>query len=192
MHFFKRYSGLFLVLLALLAASLACNLPEFVQGPPATPEPPAATQAVVEPQTSPEAAATQATENGQVTWVISEDEMTALVANQLKSQPNPVLQDPQIHLQNGQIEVTGNVQQSGITLPIKMFITVTVDDQGRPHYQVTSANLGPLPLPQSTLDQLSAQIDQALQENLSSELDQIYIDDVHIADGSMTVTGHKR
>ncbi len=85
----------------------------------------------------------------------------------------------------------GNVKQGAFTLPLKMLISVSVNSSGKPKFKVTSANVGPLPLPQSTLDQLSAQLDSAMAANLGPEIDNVYIENITIADGVMTVTGHQ-
>jgi uncharacterized protein YpmS len=131
-------------------------------------------------------------ENKPVKIVLDEEQLTSIIVKELQTQQDQPIEDPQILLRDGQVQVLGNVKQGALTLPLQMLISVSVNNQGKPQYRVTSANVGPLPLPQSTLDDLSTQLDSVLTQNLGSEVDNVYIENITIADGLMTVTGHQR
>jgi hypothetical protein len=70
--------------------------------------------------------------------------------------------------------------------------TVSVDSQGKPQYEVVSADLGPLPLPQSILDQLSAELDKALENQFNPDQHDMVIEKITIANGTMTIIGHRK
>lgn len=184
----KRY---FLAAAVLLLAGLACNFTGISRQAPASPIP-VTTQAVETLQSNVQSAAEQAQSTGEINLTITEAQLTSVVAMELQKQSQPILENPQVYLQNGQIQLRGDVHQSGITAPLEMDMTVSVDDQGKPHYQVVSAKLGPLPLPQTILDQLTTQIDQAFADQLGPEADKIYITRIDIANGEMTVKGRAR
>ncbi len=185
----------FLAIAALIFAGLACNFGGFVPqaAPTPTPSPiPVSTQAVQSLELTAQAAAQQARTSGKVTLTMDETQLTSLVALELQKQPNPEISDPQVLLRDGQVQILGNVHQSGITAPMQMNMTVSADAEGRPHYQVVSAKLGPMPLPQSLLDQLTSQVDSVFSEQIGPEVDKIFIESITIADGKMTIVGHNR
>jgi uncharacterized protein YpmS len=139
-----------------------------------------------------ESAATQASSSGAVTVEVTEAQLTSLVAFQLQSQEQQILQDPQVFLRDGQIQLYGNAVQGGLSLPVSIVATVSVAEDGTPRYEILSANAGPVPLPDSILDQLTARLDQALAGQLSPETTNMVIEEITIADGKMTITGHTR
>ncbi len=193
MIFQKRTKARFVIAILLLA-SLSCR---FFSQPAAIPTP---TQALLpatfeplNPAQGPALATSEPTQiSGQVQVSVDEDQLTAILKEQLKDQKDPQLENPQVLLRDGQVQVLGSVKQGALTLPLKMVIDVSADSQGKPHYQIASAGLGPLPLPQSTLDQLTAELDKALSENMPAEFQDIFIEDISIANGVMTVKGHRR
>jgi uncharacterized protein YpmS len=180
-----------LALAALVLASLACNFGLSAPELPASPVP-VTTEAVESLEQGLDAAAGQLQDGGPVTIVVDETQMTSLVALELQKQEEPVLTDPQVFLRDGQVQLVGNVQQSGFRAPIQVDLAVTVDGNGRLQYEVVSAKVGPLPLPQSILDQLTAQIDSAFASQIGPEAEKIYFESITIAEGKMTVTGQAR
>jgi uncharacterized protein YpmS len=182
----------FLALTALLFASLACNLPGGARPPVETTPIPVTTESVEQLQENLEEAATQASTTGQVTMVVDEAQLTSLVAIELESQEEKILEDPQVYLREGQIQLYGTAVQGGISLPISVIATVHANEQGEAQYEIVEANAGPLPLPQSILDQFTDQLDQAIGSRLDPENTNIFIDDITIADGKMTISGHTR
>ena len=204
MNIFKRFRFLLIVAASLLLTGLACNYSgRLAQAPTQTNPPPVATEKIETPkiestqvpqilqniQLTP---TPETQENKPVKVVLDEEQLTSIVVKELQTQQDQPIEDPQILLRDGQVQVLGNVKQGALTLPLKMLISVSVNNQGKPQYRVTSANVGPFPLPQNTLDDLSTQLDSALTQNLGSEVDNVYIENITIADGLMTVTGHQR
>ncbi len=210
---FMRTNAIILSLLALLLANLACSIPfgrqvapaarneagKTLEGPrapkaPPTPTPappPVTTSAVKTLESNLQQAATQVSETGKINVSITESQATSLVAQEMKSQTDLPISDPQIYFRDGQITFQAKASQSGITLPVKIVITVSVDSQGKPAYQIRSASLGVLTVPDSLLNQFKAELDSALANQLNLR-ESTVIETITIADGIMTVTGHTR
>jgi hypothetical protein len=143
--------------------------------------------------TAPEQAATEPTANpGKITFTIDDAQLNTLVANELSKQSNPELTNPSIHLQNGQILVSGDVNRSGLNASFSGTLTVDVTPDGRLHYNIISASLGPLPLPQAMRDQVAAQLNDALGTPQTKDGQQVFVESVNIGNGEMTITGHIR
>jgi uncharacterized protein YpmS len=129
---------------------------------------------------------------GKLRVVVSEAQLTDLISKELGSQADPVLQDPQISLRNGQMVLTGNVQQSGLNADLEMVMDVGVTPDGRPDISVVSASVGLFSLPQNMLDDISSQIKSAFESKIDQGIDQIFIESITIAGGEMVIEGHAR
>jgi uncharacterized protein YpmS len=181
----------FLMVLALLIVMMACNLPQRKIADIPTPIP-VTTASAQEMEDILGDAVKGFEETGTIDIEISESQLTSYIAVQLESQPDPVFQNPQIGLRDGEIQLSGDVTQGNLALPMKARIAVSATSSGNLEYEITSASLGPLPLPQSIIDQLSTQIDQVIETNFSSQLAGINISEVVIANGVMTIKGQAR
>jgi hypothetical protein len=196
----QGFGVVILMIAALGLASLACRLgarsvantptaeavfPAIITQVPETPSP--------AHTTVPQQAATEPTANpGKISITIDDAQLNSLVANELNKQSNPELTNPTIHLQNGQILVNGEVNRSGLNASFSGTLTVEVTPDGRLHYNVIEASLGPLPLPQAMRDQVATQLNDALGTPETKDGQQVFVEDVKIGDGVMTITGHIR
>lgn len=194
---------LILMLAALGLASLACRLGvrpttsstptvELVAPALATqtrmPETPKTTQTSAAEPTATELAANP----GKISITIDEAQLNSMVTNALDKQSVQQLTNPTIHLRNGQIMVNGEVNQSGLKASFTGTLTVDVTPDGRLHYNIVSASLGPLPLPQSMRDQIATQLNDSMGTPQTTNGQQIFVENVKIGDGVLTITGHIR
>jgi len=181
-----------LVGIALFSTVLACNFSQRSNLVPADTIP-VSTEAIERLKAKIEEAGQSIRESEQATLVIQEAELTSLIAFELQKEENPILQNPQIYLREGQMLVAGTVQlgdNSSGTLQLALSVLATVN--GKLDYEITSAKLGPLPVPDVMLQQFSNQLDAAFTGKIDPRMDEIFIDQVTIADGQMTLQGHTR
>jgi uncharacterized protein YpmS len=129
---------------------------------------------------------------GKLRLVLDEAQLTALISKELNSQESPVLQDPQVSLRNGQMVLTGKVQQSGLNADLEMIMDVGVTADGRPDVSLISASVGFFSLPQNMLDDLSAQIKSAFESKIDQGIDKVFIESITIDGGEMVIEGHAR
>jgi uncharacterized protein YpmS len=180
-------SVVFSILILLAFAILACNLPvstNSIKGSVKTvPTNPAADE------NQPSANSTLNSSNP-MTITLTEGQLNAIVQQAL--QTNQLVQDVQIQLLEGQIIITGTVNQQGMSLPMRLTLEVSPDGQGGINYQIVSASVGPLPLPQGMRDQIEAMINQNLKTQVSNLTSSIYIETIAISNGVVNITGHAR
>jgi hypothetical protein len=178
-----------LVLLVLAFVSLACNL-----GAPRTPAPPppVSTEAVESLEKTLENAADAMQQSGEINLEIDEAQLTSLVAFQLEEHGDESIQDPQVYLRDGQIQLFGTVERQGISGTARVIMTAAVDAEGRPDLNIESASIGPLPIPEQIVSELESQLDQAFGEQIEALAPNTWIESIVIADGKMTITGHAR
>jgi len=171
----------------LLFTSLACNLPV---GSSDLPEGriPISEQSAENLEES-LAQALKNLQSGQpATLTINESELTSLVVYRLEQQTDGLLSQSQVYLRDGLVQYRGSLEQSPITVPVEVDIRVSAGPDGRLNYDVEKASAGPFGMIQNMLDDFIAQFDQALYSS-NSQLNDIFIESVTIADGVMTITG---
>lgn len=179
----------------LILSSLACTV--FVGGPdysdrtPIPISPDAADSLKQEIQRAFEAGAA----TGQVTFNITEAQLTSLVAQRLQADPNlqqdskPLITDPQVYLRDGQMQVFGKTRQGMFAANIGIIISVGIDENGKPKIEIVSADFGPLPAPEGLNGAISAMIEEAYTGAVGPVATGLRIEGISIADGVMTVSG---
>jgi uncharacterized protein YpmS len=180
----RKYQ-VYLMISMLLLVSLACNYARRITNPPL--------------ETAPQSTLTidgmdnvQIDPQGKLRIVLTEAQITSMIFEELSSQENPALKEPQVSLRDGQMVLTGKVQQSGLNADLEMVMEVGATSDGKPDVSVVSASVGMFSLPQSMLDDLSAQIKSAFESKIDQGIDKIYIDTITIAGGEMVIEGHAR
>jgi len=182
---------MWLAWIALISAALACSI--FIGGPdyPATPIA-ASTEGAQSLQVQISQALATGTASGQVTLHITEQQLTSYLSAYLQSNPNPVLTDPQVQLQDGRLKLYGKIQEGVFVANASITMTVSVDAQGQPQLAVTQEDFGPYPAPQGLNDALSGLAEEALAGSLGPAATGFRLESISIEDGVMTVTGRVR
>ena len=188
----QRNRWLVVAIITLAASSIGCNfLSHRIVTPTAEPVP-VTTEAAENLQESIESGLEEFQSTGEITFEITESQLTSLIAVKLREQPDAPIKDPQILLRDGQIKFSAAVNQGNFSFPLAVVITLGVDAQGMPTYEIVSASVGPLPLPDNLKEQLSSQIDQVLSTQLVADNTPVYLDSITIADGILTIKAHRR
>jgi hypothetical protein len=139
--------------------------------------------------TQPETVNTPAAPQTAATVVLTEGQVNGLVQQALQANPDQTIEDMQVKLQDGQVLLTGNVIQNNFSLPLKMALIISPDGLGGLDYQIVSATVGPLPLPQSLRDQIETSLNQNLKEQVKGLTHNLFIETVTIGNGIITLTG---
>lgn len=181
-----RYA--FLALLALSVASLAC---QFNLGGP---EPPATTIEVSDSAASElESEWTSALEgaqasDGRVVLILTQEQLTSYAALTLAEEPDAVLQEPQIFLQEGVIQVHGVAQQDFVRAAVLFEVVPVIEADGSLSFNISSAQFGPVPMPDSLKSSISSLISEALAGAIGPYATGLRIESVAIHDGEMAIS----
>jgi uncharacterized protein YpmS len=167
--------------------SLACNLGRNA----ATPEPTIAvsTEAVESLEEAVDEAFDEAQQTGAINLVITESQLTSIVAFELEKSGSKSITDPQIQLDDGQIHITAQAKATGISAQARIVMEVSVDSAGRPVFEVVSAGIGPIPLPADLVSEIEARINRAFREQIADAAPEMFIESIVIEGGSMRITG---
>ncbi len=183
----KKYLPILTLIVILMATGLACSLSTVSSGAPTT-EPtrviPVSTQAALEFQQSFEQPTLDA-QAGTATIQFNEEQITSYVAYQLAQDPNQVIRNPQVYLENNQIILKGQVVTDVMTSDGQITANITIDSNGAPKVTIDSAQFGSIPIPIELLGTVSSMLDSAIKDNINS--DNYQIKSITIADHLMTI-----
>ena len=192
----KTRTAILPLILPLALAALACTI--FVGGPdyPKTPIP-VSTEAVGSLDDQFHAAETAAADSGTLTLNINESQITSLIASKLAEQTDPstgsrqasFFTDPQVYLRDGQIQIYGKAVQGNLQANVRIILSATLDDNGKPVISVVSADFGPLPAPEGLDNAISKMVDEAFTGAIGPAAIGFRLESLTIADGVMTLTG---
>jgi hypothetical protein len=171
--------------------SLACNIsfwrtatPEYVI--------PVTTEAVESLEETAQWVFQEAQTSGEINLVISEAQLTSIFTFELEERVPGMVNNMQLFLRDGQIQMTGDISSESISAPVKAILEVRVDPLGRPILNVLSANIGPLPVPGDLVSEVEAIINQAFQNQIKSMAPEMFIEKIVIENGKMAITGRAK
>ena len=162
------------VVAALSLAVLACNMPAVNLGGQETDLP---APEIVQPS------------EGAQSITLTAPELNALIDQALLSQPGLPVKSLDITLDNGQLGVTGIIQQGDINLPVDLTVSAGVDGQGSLAFQIIEASLGPFPLPAEYRTQIGTLLNESLKQPIAEATKFAYIESIIIDDGVATIYG---
>lgn len=129
-------------------------------------------------------------ENGNFSFTISEEEMTALAAQTLgEMEDGPPISDLQVFFRNGRVELYMTIHLSN-SFNLPGMVAFTIDAQeGDFAVTIEEMMVGPLPLPESVTDAITDTLNDALSEGVSDDEGNLLITDVQIGDREMIIFG---
>ena len=185
----RRWHAFTAVLATLGLAVVACS-PSFGLGAPTPPASPIPVSSEAAGQVDGLwATAVAGANDGQVTLVVTEAQLTSYVALKLTNKADAPITDPQIFLRNGKLVLYGKIKANNITLPAALTLSVVPTASGIVSVTIDNADVGPLPLPSSLRETLADNINQLIAQNAGSGDTGFKVAEIVIGDGKLTVTG---
>lgn len=173
---------LFLIVSLLILSGIACRLGSF---PDSISDSELINQNVLEPTL-------RNPDFQPVTLQLTESQVNLLVSQTLQANPGQEIQNATVRFVPGLMIIEGRVVQNNISLPLRLEVAVTPDGNGSLNYDLVSANVGPIPLPQNNRDDITSMMNQYLNPGVADLTGNIYIDTIEIGQGVVTITGHAR
>ncbi len=130
--------------------------------------------------------------SGKEELVITESQFSSYLAAKLADQTQPFFADPQVYLQNGEIQIYGIAQQGFVQANIKIVITAGVDELGQPKIELASIDFGPLPVPAGLKDAISAVIQEAYTGAIGPSALGFRLESITVENGIMTIVGRTK
>jgi hypothetical protein len=177
--------------IALALAVMACKMNIGGPGYP-TPGIPVSTEAVGELKSSFATAVAAEAISGEISLTITEPQLTSLLYYQLQTQTQLLITNPQVYLQDGQLQVYGTASNSYFEVTARIILNAGVDNQGQLLIELTSADFGPLPVPEGLKEIITTSIKEAYTGALGPVATGFRLQNISIADGLMTITGRTK
>lgn len=183
----KKGKLILLIIFVLMAGSLACSwgfsnnsTQETVNSTP-PPE--------IHPQNNDPGNLQSPHTSGDRQFILTEEQLTEFIYLQLEGIAGDQVSDIEVDLMDGVVEVSGNMRQRGLTLPVRMVAEVDVDSAGKPNFNILSATAGPFPVPSDMVSDLETSINHAFEEELRSLAPNLQVESIIIRDGLMIISG---
>lgn len=185
----QKFPRFFLPILLLVASSLACQVN---LGGPSIPEKAQVTVSAEEVQNLENSVKTNfetAPDGEPVTFSITQEQMTFYVAQKISDTPASFLQNPQVILQNGQIEIYGQAVSGNFSGNVMIVLHAIIDENGAPKIELVTADFGPIPVPVGLMDSFSSLMNETLTGSIGSEASGFKLENITIENGVMSITG---
>lgn len=183
----KNYNRVIVVLFVLLI-SMACMINV---GGPAYPDSPipVSEEALATMQQQIQDAVVASAQTGQITLFITESQLTSFMVSKLESQESPFFTLPQAYLQNGQIQIYGTVVKGFLKVTVSIIMTANIDHEGKLQLELTSADFGPLPVPETLKEIITTLVTEAYTGSLGTLATGFSLESIIISDGAMMIVG---
>lgn len=132
-----------------------------------------------------------ALDSGEVMLVLDENQLNTFVAKRLAAEDS-LLHEPQVFLRQNAIQVYGYATQGIIRANMHLSISPILDQEGRISFELTSASVGPIPVPEAVTNTISAILTEAFTGTLGSFATGIRISSLVINDGQLAIVGELR
>jgi uncharacterized protein YpmS len=150
---------------------------------------PVSTEALLSMNEQIQEAVISGAQSGQVTLFITESQLTSFLASKLDSQENPFITQPQVYLQNGQIQIFGTVIKGYLKATVSIIMTASIDPDGKLLLELSSADFGPLPVPESLKEIITSLVTEAYTGSLGPLATGFNLESIVIANGAMMIVG---
>jgi hypothetical protein len=171
-------------------AAMACHLD--IGGPePPGPPIPVSIEAANELQRTWQSAVASAA-GDEIALIIDERQLTSLLAMQLQTHEKPLMQEPQVFLRQGFLQLYGISGRGLFRASFLLAVQPVIDADGDLEFEITSADFGPMLAPQGIKSALSTILTEALTGTLGSFASGIRISSIAIVDGQMAIIARVR
>ena len=123
------------------------------------------------------------------TATLTELQITSWLAMELKNSPDLPLQDVQVYLRDGMIQIWGIVKGSDSETSALVTGAISLGSKGQPAFEIESLQIGQQVIPNILLSQAEAWLNQLLSEKISEQTPGLEVMNVNISNGLITISG---
>ncbi len=158
-------------------------------GPEPTVTVPASTQAAQTAQAQLTLATAQAGQEGRFALQLTQDQLTSLLQAQLAKRKDVPLKEPMVLLHPDVIEIYGKIQQGNVLMNAKIVVKVSINERGKPQFEITEAFVGPIPLPEPVRQSIAAALNEAYLGAVGPVATGLRLERIVIEEGVITLIG---
>lgn len=123
------------------------------------------------------------------TVTITEQQLTSWVAMEMKQTPDLPLNDIQVYLRDGKIQIWGMVTGSENSTSALIVGELAVDENKLPYFKIESVQIGQQTVPGIIISQMEAWLNQSLGDAISKNAPGLQLVSLKVTSGLITVSG---
>ena len=120
---------------------------------------------------------------------ITEQQITSWLAMEMKNSPDLPLNDIQVYLRDGKVQLWGMVNGSDNATSALVIGEIKIDENKKPFFDIESMQVGQQVIPDLLVSQMEAWINQVMLENIEKQLPGLQLMNVKVTSGMVTVSG---
>lgn len=180
--------SLIIIIVVMLVVTMACVIN--IGGPDyPTNSIPISTESLSSMRDQIKTAVADGAQTGQINIFITETQLTSFLADKFSSQENPLITSPQAYLQDGQIQIYGTVTKGFLKATVSIIMTASINQEGKLQLELTSADFGPFPVPDSLKEIITSMVTEAYTGSLGPLATGFRVEGIIIAKGAMMIVG---
>ena len=126
---------------------------------------------------------------GPVAFTLTEEQVTSYLSAQLSTQEGALIKQPQVILQNNQVEIYGLIEQEYLAAYVRMVFKANQSASDR-QLELVSADFGPLQV-KSGLEGMTDLLNEMLDGSATAVATGFRIESIYVADRMITITARK-
>lgn len=120
---------------------------------------------------------------------ITEQQITSWLAMEMKDNPDLPLNDIQVYLRDGKIQLWGMVNGSDNATSALVIGEIRIDENKKPYFNIESMQVGQQVIPDLLVSQMEAWVNQIMLENIEKQLPGLQLMNIKVISGLITVSG---
>ena len=120
---------------------------------------------------------------------ITEQQITSWIAMEMKNNPDLPLNDIQVYLRDGKVQIWGMVTGSENSTSALIVGELAIDANKYPYFKIESMQIGQQVVPGMFVSQMEAWLNQSLSDAISSQVPGLELMSIKVTSGLITVSG---
>ena len=179
------------IIVALILSTLAC---QFSVGGPEPPGHliPTSMDVVNDVTRTWQTAVNAAVVSGNIFILLDEVQLTTFLAKRLEASEKPVLLEPMVYLRQNSIQIFGVYSNGPFLANVLLAITPIINEEGDISFELSTAEFGPIPIPETLKDTISAILTESFTGTFGPLATGIRITTLAIDEGEIAIVGELR
>lgn len=123
------------------------------------------------------------------TVTLTEQQITSWLAMEMKNAPDLPLNDVQIYLRGGKVQIWGMVAGSESSTSALIVGELTIDESKLPYFQIESMQIGQQVIPGMLTSQMATWLNQSLNDGIREQVPGLELVSLKVTNGLITVSG---
>ena len=120
---------------------------------------------------------------------ITEQQLTSWIAMEMKNNPDLPLDEVQVYLRDGKVQIWGMVTGSENSTSALIVGELTIDANKYPYFKIESMQIGQQIVPEMFISQIEAWLNQSLSDGITKNVPGLSLVSVKVTSGLITVSG---